>query len=263
LQKYQSSYKNNPVETVEQLTAEIQKEMERCTFHITHTSLLNLFDNIQIIGLDDIKPANQNLKNKVEQFYSITKILADKLNQNENTTEIEKINSLQNKTGKLKQQMQKFTLLDHPFRGIKTILRFLYYFIISLFGFPIALAATLVNILPFIAAKKLGRKIAGKDISLIPAARLMSGIVIFIIYYIFLFIMVGIDTGIIKSLVISSSLLVGGYLTLWYWEVIKSFLMASKKTYYCITNRKMVNELIEMRVKILNDLNNLLKPLKM
>ena len=260
LKKYQSSYKNNPVEAVDQLTAEIQKEMERCTFHITHDSLLHLFGDFQIIGLDDIKPGNQNLNNKVEKFYSITKILEEKINRNEKTLLIKEINSLENKTGELKQKMQKFALIGHPFSGIKSILRFFYFFIISLLGFPVALAATLANILPFIAAKNWGRKIAGKDISLIPAARLMSGVVIYLIYYLFLFIIVGINTGIINSIVISFSLIVGGYLTLWYWEALKSFSMASKKIYYWITNRKMINEIIEMRVKILNDLNRLLEP---
>ena len=259
LQKYQTLYKNNPVEAAEQLTAEIQKEMERYTFHITHDSILHLFNNFQIIGLDDIKSGNQNLNNKVEKFYSFTKILEDKISQNEKTIIINEINFLENKTAELKQKMQKFALIDHPFSGIKSFLRFFYSFIISLLGFPVALVATLVNILPFIAAKNLGRKIAGKDMSLIPAARLMSGVVIFILYYLFLFIIVGINTGIINSIVISFSLLVGGYLTLWYWEVLKSFSMASKKIYYWLTKRKIINELIALRVKILNELNNLLE----
>jgi hypothetical protein len=247
------------VEAVEQLTAEIQKEMECCTFHITHDSLLNLFENFQIIGLDDIKSDNQYLNNKVEKFYSIIKILEAKISQHEKILKIEKINSLENKTAELNQKMKNFALLDHPFNGIKSILRFFYSFIISLLGFPVALVATLVNIFPFIAAKKLGRKIAGKDISLIPAARLMSGVVIYIIYYLSLLIFFGINTGIINSIVISSSLFVGGYLTLWYWEALKSFSMASKKIYYWLTNRKIINELIEKRVKILNDLNSLLE----
>ena len=259
LKKYQTSYKNNAVEAVDKLTAEIRKEMESCTFHITHDSLLNLFDDFQIVGLDDIKRDNKSLNNKVEKFYSIIKILQDKISQNENTLKIEKINSLENKTSDLKQKMQKFALIDHPFSGIKSILRFFYSFIISLLGFPVVLVATLVNILPFIAAKKLGRKIAGKDISLIPAARLMAGVVIYLLYYLFFFIIVGINTGIINSIVISSSLIVGGYLTLWYWEVLKSLSMVSKKIYYWLTNRKIINELIALRVKILNDLNNLLE----
>jgi glycerol-3-phosphate O-acyltransferase / dihydroxyacetone phosphate acyltransferase len=259
LQKYQTSYKSNPVEAAEQLTAEIQKEMERCTFHITHDSILHLFNNFQIIGLDEIKPGNNTLNNKVEKFYSITKILDHKISQNEETLIINDINSLENRTAELKQKMQKFALIDHPFSGIKTILRFLYFFIISLLGFPFALVATIINIFPFFAAKNLGRKIAGKDISLIPAARLMSGVVIFLIYYLFLFIIVGINTGINNSLVTSSSLFVAGYLTLWYWEVLKSFSMVSKKIYYWLTNRKMMNEIIAMRVKILNDLNSLLE----
>ncbi len=259
LKKYRSSYKINPKQTVERLTAEIQKEMERCTFHIALDPLLHLFNAFQIIGLDDIKPGNPNLNNKVEKIFSLIKILENKIGRDEQAFKDNKIKSLANTSVELIQKMQASALIDHPFNGIKTVVKFLYSFLVSLIGFPLALAAMLANILPFIAAKNLGRKIAGKDISLIPAARLMSGVVIYLFYYMFLFIIIGLITGIINSIVICSALLVGGYLALWYLEAVKTFSIVSKKIYYRFTKRQMINELVSMRAKIINDINRLVE----
>jgi 1-acyl-sn-glycerol-3-phosphate acyltransferase len=259
IQKYQNLYRKNPVEANEQLTAEIRTEMERCTFHIKNKSLLKFFEDFKIIGLDGVKTDDQNLKNNAAKYYSIIKILEDKITGNDKEASITKINSLTNKTGELKQQMQQLGLTDHPFKGIKTIVRTFYLFIISLLGLPFALGAAIVNVLPFVLAKNLGRKIAGKDISLIPAARLMSGVLIYFVYYLFLFIFTGIFTEFSKSLGISLALIIGGYLNLWYWEALKSFLMVSKKLYYWLTNKKMIIELIKQRENIIIELNSLLE----
>jgi hypothetical protein len=118
--------------------------------------------------------------------------------------------------------------------------------------------AAIGNVLPFILAKNLGRKIAGKDISLIPAARLMSGLVIYFIYYSVLFVIMGIFVSINISLAITLFLLGGGYLTLWYWDILKAFAIVSRKIYYWFTDKKMISELIRLREKILIELSSLL-----
>jgi 1-acyl-sn-glycerol-3-phosphate acyltransferase len=258
LKKYNDPYRKNSVEAVEQLTAEIQKEMESCTFHIKNNTLLNLIEDIKIIGFDELKLDYQNLSNRAAKHYIITKILEDKIAWNEKKIVITKLNSLANKTSELKQQMQQLGLTGHPFKGIITIVRFIYLFIISLLGLPFALMAAIGNVLPFILAKNLGRKIAGKDISLIPAARLMSGLVIYLIYYSVLFIILEVFVSINISLAISLYLLGGGYLTLWYWEVLKTFTIVSRKIYYWFMEKKMMSELIGLREKILIELSSLL-----
>ena len=169
-----------------------------------------------------------------------------------------KLNSLADKTGEFKQKMQQLGLTGHPFNGIITIVRFFYLFIISLFGLPFALMTAIGNVLPFILAKNLGRKIAGNDISLIPAARLMSGLVIYILYYSILFIFVGIFLNISISSAIILFLLCGGYLTLWYWEILKAFTIVSRKIYYWLMDKKMISELIRLREKILIELSSFL-----
>lgn len=258
LKKYKDLYRKNSAEAVEQLTAEIQKEMESCTFHIKNNTLLNLIEDIKIIGFDEFKLDYKNLNSRAAKYYFITKILKDKIAWNGKITAISKLNSLANKTSELKQQMQQLGLTGHPFKGIIIIIRFFYLFIISLLGLPFALMAAFGNVLPFILAKNFGRKIAGKDISLIPAARLMSGLVIYFIYYSVLFVFMGIFVNISISFAISLFLLGGGYLTLWYWEILKSFIIVSRKIYYWLTDKKMMSELIRLREKIFIELNSLL-----
>jgi len=258
LKKYNDPYRKNSVEAVEQLTAEIQKEMEICTFHIKDSILLNLFEDLKIIGIEDLKFDYQNLNNRAAKYYFITKILNDKITLNGKKIATTKLNSLADKTGEFKQQMQHLGLTGHPFKGIITIVRFVYLFIISLLGLPFALMTVIGNVLPFILAKNLGRKIAGNDISLIPAARLMSGLVIYILYYSVLFIFVGIFLNISISSAIILLLLGGAYLTLWYWEFLKTFILVSRKIYYWLTDNKMMSELIRMREKILIEINSFL-----
>jgi hypothetical protein len=232
--------------------------MESCTFHIKNNTLLNLIEDIKIIGFDELKLDYQNPNSRAAKYYFITKILEDKIAWNGKKAAITKLNSLANKTSELKQQIQQLGLTGHPFKGIITIVRFFYLFIISLLGLPFALMAAIGNVLPFILAKNLGRKIAGKDISLIPAARLMSGLVIYFIYYSVLFIFMGIFVSISISLAISLFLLGGGYLTLWYWEILKAFTIVSRKIYYWLMDKKMMIELIRLREKILIELSSLL-----
>jgi 1-acyl-sn-glycerol-3-phosphate acyltransferase len=139
LKKYNDPYRKNSVEAVEQLTAEIQKEMESCTFHIKNNTLLNLIEDIKIIGFDELKLDYQNPNSRAAKYYFITKILEDKIAWNGKKTAITKLNSLANKTSELKQQIQQLGLTGHPFKGIITIVRFFYLFIISLLGLPFAL----------------------------------------------------------------------------------------------------------------------------
>ena len=252
--KYKDLYRENSYAAAEKLTTEIQQAMEACTFHVTDNLLLNFIEDLKIIGFHEIKVKDQKASGKAAKFYSITKALEHKVNHENKSFE-----KIAPKASELKSNLQKHGIKNQPFEGITTVFKFISLFLLSLIGLPAAIVGTIANILPFISAKKLGRKLAGKDISLIPAARLMMGVVIFLLYHLLLFIIAGCFIGFDKSIVISLLFLLCGYLTLWYWEALKALILISRKIYLWITDKKTVNELLEQREEIISELNELLE----
>ena len=86
----------------------------------------------------------------------------------------------------------------------------------------------------------------------------MIGTVLFPLFYCILFVVVGYFTGFVKAIGISLSLLFAGYLTLWYWEAVKTLSTVSRKIFLWFTNGKMMRALIQERNKVISELNKLL-----
>ncbi len=256
VKKYQAAYQQDAVEAVKSLTAEIQRGMEACTFHLQNKIMLDIFDILKTVGVEEIKLGDEKITNNTEKIYLISK----KLEQESVDIKDSKgkasarLNSLSRDLSDFKNRMQKLNLVGHPFQGIRTVVKFISLLLILILSFPLVMPFTIADILPSILSKNLGRKLAGKDISLIPAGRLMMGTVIFILFYLFVFIVLGLIFNFLAALVICFTLIIGGYLTLWYWEALKGFTDAFKKILLWLTKRKEIQDLIERRSVLFNEL---------
>jgi 1-acyl-sn-glycerol-3-phosphate acyltransferase len=264
LDKYHQTYKQDSSAAVEQLTSEIKQIMETCAFHIKDKLLLDLIDCLKTIGYDEVILQHHNTKVRPAKFYYVTKVLAERLSQSIAGSDSEKeahekLNSLSQKAHGLKNQIYRLRINAYPVSRITTFLTCLSLLFVSLLALPIALPVTAVNIPPFLLAKKLGRKLAGQDMSLIPAARLMMGAVFFILYYLFLFTVIGIFIGIFKAIAISLLLLIGGYFVQWYWEGIKALMDGLRKMVLWLTNREMMESLLKSRDEFIRELNGMLE----
>ncbi|UCE07467.1 MAG: 1-acyl-sn-glycerol-3-phosphate acyltransferase, partial [bacterium] len=251
VKKYLQAYQQDPVEAVNKLTAEIQKGMEACAFHIQDNSLTNIFEALKIVGIDEIKLPPKNVKRETEKIYRIIKTLQQKFadkkigEDGEQSVSSKRLKSISQDLNDLANRMQALAISGHPFQGMKTGLKFIAFLFRIILGLPFIIPAILANVLPFILSKNLGQKLAGKDLTLIPAGRLMMGTVIFLFFYLLFFRILAFSIGLFKAVVTCALLLAGGYLTLWYWEVVKGFVDAFQKIFLWLTKREKLGEVLE------------------
>jgi 1-acyl-sn-glycerol-3-phosphate acyltransferase len=263
VKRYQETYQQDPVKAVNHLTAEIQQRMETCAFHIQHDSLMNIFEAFKTIGIDEIKLPEKNVKSETEKIYRIIKTLQEKFDDKEigengeQYASSKRLKSISQDLNDLDNQMQEFGIAGHPYQGIKTVLKFKALLIVLIIGLPILVPSILINILPFLFSKNLGKKLAGKDVTLIPAGRLMMGTVIFLIFYLLLFIILGATIGFLKAMLFCAFLTVCGYLTLWYWEVLDGLVNATQKILYWFTNKTEILDLSTQRKLLLDEIYKL------
>lgn len=260
---HQHAYRQDSVEAVQNLTADIQRGMQLCAFHIQNNSLIKIFEGLKTIGVDEIKLKDTKAKNNLEQIYLITKNLEAKVNNeedydSENGTTLKALNSICRDLSDLENQMTEFKITGHPLQGIKTGVQYIGLFLILISGIPIIIPAIVANMLPFILSKNVGSKLAGKDLSLIPAARLMMGTVIFLLFYLLLSIILSSFIGILKALILIVFFIIGGYLSLWYWEAFKEFGNIFRKMYLWFKNKDKIKDLIEKRNDFINRINDFL-----
>jgi 1-acyl-sn-glycerol-3-phosphate acyltransferase len=261
--KYQQAYQQDPVEAVNHLTAEIQTGMEACAFHIQHDSLMNIFEALKTIGIDEIKLPEKNVKYETEKIYRIIKKLQEKFadkkigEDGEQSVSAKRLKSISQDLNDLNNRMQAFGIAGHPYQGIKTVLKLKALFFVLIMGLPILVPSILINTLPFLLSKNLGKKLAGKDVTLIPAGRLMMGTVIFLIFYLLLFIILGVTIGFLKAILCCAFLAVCGYFTLWYWEVLKGVVNATQKIFCWLTKKTEILDLSKQRKLLLDEINKL------
>ena len=264
VKKYQQAYQQDSMEAVSSLTAEIQQGMETCTFHIQDDSVMNIFDSLKVVGVIGINLPGKNIKSEPEKIYRLIKAWQEKFHIREiNKDRVEddslkKIGSISKSLNDIKKRMQTYGIVGYPFQGSKTVLRFIVLVLILILGLPIILPSVLINIFLVTLSKNLGKKLAGKDFSLIPAGRLMMGTVIFLLFYLLFFIMLIFFVGLLKTLAISTFFIIGGYLSLWYWEAIKGFGDTWRKIFLWLMEKEVMRNLIQERDDVIELINSLL-----
>lgn len=257
IKKYQQEYQQDQVEAVNHLTAEIQQGMEACAFHIKDDALINIFEALKTVGTNGI---NIPLKNAIEKIHKIIKVLQQKDAEKIYSMKVEtsnKLDLISQELRDLKNQMQTLGITGYPIPGMKMVLKLKALFFILILGLPIVVPSILVNFLPFLLAKKLGKKLAGKDLSLIPAGRLMMGTVIFLVFNLLLMIILGVTIGFLKAIIICTFLIFGGYLTLWYWDAIKGCFEIIRKIWLWLTKKNDLLNLNKQRLILLDEINKI------
>ncbi len=258
--KYQQVYQQDPIEAVNQLTAEIQQGMEACAFHIQDDAMMNIFETLKIVGINEIEINGPKIACKAEKIYNIIKIFQRK-NEDKNDKESEsskRFNVISQELNNLKQHVQIQGIRGTPFQGTKTVLDLTASFFTLILVLPILIPSIVINILPFMLSKNLGKKLAGKDLTLIPAGRLMLGTVIFLLFYLLIFSILSILIGCLKAIAICTVLLTCGYLTLWCWEILKGVVNAFRKLILWAIKGDKMKELIEIRCSLFKRLNEYL-----
>ena len=257
IKKFQKEYQQDQVEAVNHLTSEIQQGMKACAFHIKDDALINIFEALKTVGINGI---NIPLKNETEKIYRIIKVLHQKetdRNDSKQSETSQKLDLISQELFDLKNQMQALDITGYPFPGMRMVLKFMALFFASILGLPIVVPTIIVNFLPFLVAKKLGKKLAGKDLSLIPAGRFMMGTVIFLVFNLLLFIILGASIGFLRAILINIFLIFGGYLTLWYWDAIKVCCDIIRKIFYWLTKKNDILDLNKQRQKLLYEINKI------
>ena len=258
--KYQQAHQQDPIEAANQLTAEIQQGMEACAFHIQDDALMNIFDALKIVGINEIEINGPNITCEAEKIYNIIKIFQRK-NDDKNDKESEsskRFDEISQELNNLKQHVQIQGIRGTPFQGTKTFLELTASFFTLILALPILIPSIVINILPFMLSKNLGKKLAGKDLTLIPAGRLMMGTVIFLLFYLLIFIILSVLIGCLKAIAFCAVLLTCGYLTLWCWEILKGAVNAFRKLILWVTQREKLKKLIEIRCSLFKRLNEVL-----
>jgi glycerol-3-phosphate O-acyltransferase/dihydroxyacetone phosphate acyltransferase len=258
--KYQQAYQQDPIEAVNQLTAEIQQGMEACAFHIRDDAMMNIFEAFKIVGIIEIEINGPKIACEAEKIFNIIKTFQKK-DDDKNDKESEsskRFEVISQELNNLKQHVQIQGISGTPFQGTKTVLEFTASLFTLILALPILIPSIVINILPFMLSKNLGKKLAGKDLTLIPAGRLMMGTVIFLLFYLLLFIILAVSIGFLKAIAICAVLLICGYLTFWCWEILKRAVNTFRKLILWGTQRDKVKELIEIRCSLFKKVNEIL-----
>ena len=231
--------------------------MEACAFHIRNSQVLDLLEDLKTLGIEDLNVTTKYGHGKTAKIFNIIKIITEKYHQND-----EKIIHIANKAREVTKLMSTLGFTCKPIKFFTALLQFILLLVILIIELPIVIPSVIVNSIPFLSAKKLGKKLAGKDFSLIPAARLMMGVVFFLLFYVLLFIITGYFIGIAKAALLSIFFMLGGYTSLCYWEGIKSFIFAIRNLHLWLFKPDSMRLLIKKRKDILAEMIKLFTSIK-
>lgn len=184
---FEINERNNP-EAVQQLTAEIQRQLEKLTVNIQHEELDQFVRDIEWLYRDELK-AVALLDSKSQRAAATEFILTQKIAECVEyyfTNQPERVREMQEKINSYKRKLNRLHLKDNMLKETQSFWQLLQSsfgtLIKALVGLPVAAYGVANNFIPYIVSESFAKKFVDERTKILSALFIGGGIV-FILFY--------------------------------------------------------------------------------
>jgi 1-acyl-sn-glycerol-3-phosphate acyltransferase len=253
---YLTRYKKDPVGAVDQLTSDLQDAMEKEVLHIDEPELDQLVKDIEQIYKGELIRDLVELGHKREDVDSFR--LSQKLVEGIhffNKRDPSRLMKIQDEVRHYNNRLRNAHLQDRllheiDLRPVSVLFRIL----LLIAGFPLALWGGINHFVPYQLTRWISRKVAKKETDY-ATTRILSGILLYSIFYSVQIYWVLQRFGILAALVYGCTLPVSGWFAYYYWDKFQAS-MANLQLYrLMLTRSQLLNQLKQKREELIAEMD--------
>ncbi len=257
---YLEKYSAQPVETVELLTAELQQCLENEVIHIDQPEMDRLVIEIEEIykaelirDLIEIRGVN---KDEIDSFRISKRLVAGIEFFNQKNPDF--IRQIHADVQLYRNRLKKIKIHDDFIKKMAenpTVYRtFLLRITLMIIGFPLGAWGAINHFLPYQLSRWISRKFAKKETDY-ATVRILSGIVLYSLFYAGQIYLVIRGYGLIPATVYGFTLPMSGGFAYYYWEKFRTMRNNFKSFLVLITRKRLLKNLIQQRERLINTMD--------
>jgi 1-acyl-sn-glycerol-3-phosphate acyltransferase len=259
VEPYLAEYKTASVESVEKLTADLQKALEKEVIHIEEPELEKFVKDIEQLYkgelIRDLVEVGVSRK-KIDDF-RISKRLVEGIryfNQQDPALVLE----IRSKVEAYKNRLKRVRIQDELMHGImnnKTTFRsFLVRVLLMIAAMPVGIWGALNHFLPYQISRWVSRKMASKETDY-ATVRIISGIILYPLFYAAQIWLVMKRFGWIPAIVYGATLPMLGAFAYYYWEKFRRIRGDLQLFFVMLTRKKLIEHLMERREHLIAEMD--------
>jgi 1-acyl-sn-glycerol-3-phosphate acyltransferase len=257
---YLDKYSSQPIETVEELTAELQRCLENEVIHVDQPEMDHLVREIEDIYKgelirDLIEIRGQN-KDEINSFRLSKRLIAGIAFFNQHNPDLiralkTEILAYNNRLRKVKLQdefIQKMTTNPITYRA------FLLRVILMLLALPPGIYGAVNHFLPYQLSRWISRKIAKRETDY-ATVRILCGIILYTFFYVVQIYVVLRWLGLIRAAIYGFTLPMSGAFAYYYWEKFRAMREDFRSFFVLLTRKRLLSHLIRQRAQLIETMD--------